>query len=94
MEDLNTYYKLNPDVIFTYLDDEAVLMKPDGHEMYGLSAAGAEIWKELEQKPMTKDELISKLSNSYAVEDSELTFDVNHFIDELLGERFICETMG
>ena len=78
----------------SHLDDEAVLMKPDGHEMYGVSAVGAEIWKELEQKSMTKDELISKLSNSYAVEDSELTFDVNHFIDELLGERFICETMG
>ena len=52
MDDVNTFYALNPDVIFTYIDDEAVLMKSDGDEMYGVNPIGAEIWKKLEQGPM------------------------------------------
>ena len=94
MEDLSKPFALNPDVIFTYLDDEAVLMKPDGHKMYGLSPIGTKTWKILEQKSATEDELMVKLCNTYAVEQKELIEDLKAFLNNLLREQFIYETIG
>ena len=43
---------------------------------------------------MTKDELVAKISSSYAVEEGELADDVTNFLEMLLSENFIYETIN
>tara|TARA_Y100000588_G_C13392305_1_gene559593 strand:- start:205 stop:480 length:276 start_codon:yes stop_codon:yes gene_type:complete len=87
-------YQLNPEVMFTYLDDEAVLMKPHSHELYGLSPVGAELWKLLEQQALSQEALTKALFNVFAVDKQTLYRDVTAFLEQLLNLTFIFKKLN
>ncbi len=84
-----TYYKVNPEVVFTLIDDEAVLMGPSNEELYGTNPVATEIWRLLEEKPMSVAEISQFISEKYGIDKTQSDEDSKTYLQSLLEENFI-----
>lgn len=80
---LNTPFERNPDLIWTDMDGETVMMSIERGEYLGLGGAGSRIW-ELLAEPVTPAEICARVTAEFEVDPDTCTADVVSFLGELL----------
>lgn len=73
----------NPDIVYSTIDGEVVMMSLDLGEYYGLDAIGSRIWLLLEN-PMRVGELCAILAGDFDVDPERCGNDVGGFLAEIL----------
>lgn len=84
-----TQFKINPDVVYTCIDDEAVIMGIQNDELYGANALATKIWQLLESKAMTIPMITRYVLERYDVEEAKCLADINTLLDKLLEDKLI-----
>ena len=83
-------YKINPDVVFQPMDDEAIIVSLNSEEIYKLNLTGAEIVKLIEANtPLS--EILTILAKQFDVEEQQFEQDVLELLDQLLKAGLIEE---
>lgn len=90
MTDDTRKFKINPDVVFQPMDDEAIIVSLNSEEIYKLNLTGSEIVKLLE-KAISVPEILAKLIEQFVVERIDLADEVNQLLDQLLAAGLIQE---
>lgn len=80
--DLATRIERNPDLVFTEMDGETVMMSLEQDEYFGLGGVGSRIWELLAQ-PTTGAQIRDEIVAQYEVESEACERDVLHFLHEL-----------
>jgi len=86
----NQLYRLNEDVVYRVVDDEAVILNVAKGEHFSLNKIGTEILKFLDEKKSVP-ELIAYQANKYKQKIETLKNDAVFFVDELLKSNIIEE---
>lgn len=78
----------NPDVQFSKIDQEIVLLSPDGSNYIKLNEVGSRIWELLENRMIYSD-LIFKLTEEFEVIEKECEADVLPFLQIAIQKKII-----
>jgi hypothetical protein len=78
----------NPEMVFSNMDDEIVLMSVENSEYYGLDPVGSRIW-ELLVNSKKFSELITVLLEEYDVSPEECRRDMTAFLIDLAEKKII-----
>ena len=89
--DYNTLLKRDPDQLFSFLDNEIVMLSVQNGEYYNLDSIGSYIWLLL-KKPCTFKELIVHLVNTFEVDEETCINDTKSFIEESIDKGLIQKT--
>ncbi len=82
INDRSITYRKNPSVVFTELDDGAVLLNLDTKYYYNLNETGLRIWQIMEES-QDLTEIADKLSNEYEVEEERAMASVAKLMKDL-----------
>lgn len=85
---LNTFFKRNPNQVFSEIDDEIILLSIDNGEYYNLNNIGGEIWHIL-KKDTSYQKLIQTLMQTYGVSEEICMLDINAFLRESVKKGII-----
>jgi hypothetical protein len=85
---LTTPYERNPDLIWTDMDGETVMMSIERGEYLGLGGAGSRIW-ELLAEPITPGEICARVTAEFEVDPDTCRADIVSFLGELLEKAVI-----
>ncbi|MDR1156582.1 MAG: lasso peptide biosynthesis PqqD family chaperone [Bacteroidales bacterium] len=77
-----------PDMVFTHIDDEVVMMSIETGEYYGLNPIASRIW-ELLEKPQTFDQLIDRLTQEFNIDKVTCQKDVMKFLGQLMEKKLL-----
>lgn len=83
-----TFFRRNPDLLFSDMDGETVMMSIKNGEYYGLDEVGSRIWQLLE-KPESAETLTEKLIEEYEVTRETCLSDVMEFMNMLAEKQLI-----
>jgi hypothetical protein len=75
--------KPNPDVIFTIVDDEAILLEQTTGKYYSLNQVGTRIWVLLEEYGQL-EKIQELLLAEFEVEEEQLKEDLERLVSKLL----------
>lgn len=78
----------DPQLLFTEMDREIVVLSMAGNNYVGLDAIGSRIWVLL-QRPQRVEELCLVLSREYAASVEEIATGVLPFLTELAAEGLV-----
>jgi hypothetical protein len=78
----------HPDLVFSKVDDEVVMMSIKNGEYYGLDNIGSRVW-EIIEKPVTFKELIDLLRYEFEIDDKKCRSDVIEFIEALINKELV-----
>ena len=84
----NQMLKRHPDMVFSHIDDEVVMMSIETGEYYGLNPVASIIW-ELLEKPNTFNQLIELLMNEFEIDESTCQKDVTLFLNQLIEKKLV-----
>lgn len=76
----------DPDMVFSHIDDEVVMMSIETSEYYGLNPVASRIW-ELLEKPHTFNGLVNALMHEFDVDETTCRNDVMTFLAQLIEKR-------
>jgi hypothetical protein len=83
MNFLDMHVKIKSDVVFTVLDDEAVLLEQDSGKYFGLDSVGTRIWLLLsEHNQLSK--VYELLLSEYEVNEGQLHDDLENLVNKLI----------
>jgi len=77
-----------PDMVFSHIDDEVVMMSIETGEYFGLNPVASRIW-ELLEKPHTFRRLIDLLMLEFDIDEPTCQNDVMNFLNQLMGKRLV-----
>jgi hypothetical protein len=83
---------VNPEVIYTEVEDEIVMMAPEDGTYHGLNAVGAVLFRLVEDKAMCLNEMASYLKTQYALAHDAAMTDAKAFVDAMLSNNFFILT--
>lgn len=86
--DLNSVITRNPEIIFSAMDDEIVMMSVNQGLYFGVDKIGARIWQLLEN-PHPVEELIVLLTNRFNVSREDCERDTLTFLNDMLNKKVI-----
>lgn len=78
----------NPEINFTDMGGEIVMMSIDQGEFYGLDDIATDIWNRLEEK-MAVHNLCKDLCASYGIDTEQCLTDILPFLDEMVADKLI-----
>jgi len=78
----DTVLSRNPEIVFSEIDDEVVMMSTDFEKYFGMEACGARIWELLGQET-TFAEMCEQLIKEFDVEPKECTEQTRAFVTDL-----------
>ena len=84
----NMSFQRRPDMIFSRIDDEVVMMSVESGEYYGLNPVASRIW-ELLEKPHTLANLIDILTNEFDIDEQACRRDVETFLKQMTEKNLI-----
>ena len=73
----------NPDLIWTAVDGETVMLSIERGEYFGLGGAGSTIWEVLAE-PVTADEICDRLVAEFEVDADVCRADLTAFLCDLV----------
>jgi hypothetical protein len=82
--------QLHPDVVWRWVDDEAVLVNVKTNRIYSLNPTGARLW-ELIGRGLDREAAEAALLSEFDVEEGELRNEVAAVLEELAREGLILE---
>ncbi|MFN5464030.1 MAG: PqqD family protein [Cyanobacteriota bacterium] len=80
----------NPVICAAELDGEVCLFHPERGEYLNLNSSGSAIWNLLDT-PLEREELITRLLERYAVEESDCRRDTETFLTQALEREMLLE---
>jgi hypothetical protein len=80
---MQSRFERNPDLAWTTMDDEVVMMSVERGEYSGLGGVGSRIW-ELLADPLTTSEICVRLVAEFEVDAETCETDVVEFLEQLL----------
>ncbi|MBN2480763.1 MAG: lasso peptide biosynthesis PqqD family chaperone [Bacteroidales bacterium] len=83
-----TILQRKPDLLFNEIEGEVVMLSIENSEYYGMDKVGSRIW-ELLEKPITLNQLISKLMEEYEVNEQHCKEDIYIFLQGLINKNLI-----
>ncbi|MCI0580814.1 MAG: PqqD family protein [Chloroflexi bacterium] len=88
MVTLASVVKLGDDVVFTTVDNEAVLLELTSGEYYGLDEVGTRMWALLAEHGRLEP-VYRQLLEEYEVDGERLRQDLCDFVDKLAGRNLL-----
>jgi hypothetical protein len=85
---MQTRFERNPDLAWTNMDDEIVMMSVERGEYSGLGGAGSRIW-ELLADPLTTSQICARLVEEFEVDADTCGTDVVEFVGQMLKSDLI-----
>lgn len=82
-------YTINPEALYTFIDNESVIMSAINEKMYGLNEVATELLKQMESTALSIDELSEYLVSHYEVSKEQCRSDIAHIIQSLLSDQLI-----
>ena len=86
---MNTKWQINPEVLSSKIDEEAILMSIEADCYFGLDPVGSKIWELLSKNPATADDLVVLLMDEYKVNKKTCKIDVQQFLNEMSVKKLI-----
>ncbi len=77
-----------PDMVFSHIDDEVVMMSIETGEYYGLNPVASRIW-ELLETPHTFNQLIDKLMQEFDIDEASCQRDVEAFLKQMMEKKLV-----
>ena len=77
-----------PDMVFSHIDDEVVMMSIETGEYYGLNPVASRIW-ELLEKPHTFRRLVDLLMQEFDIDEPACQKDVTNFLNQLMDKKLV-----
>ncbi len=87
-----TYFGAQSDVLYTLIDDEAVLMREADNTLFGVNSVATEIWKQLSEQPMNIRMLVDYLLKHFEIDEESCRNDTQKLLTDLLKEKLIYIT--
>ena len=80
----------HPDMVFSHIDDEVVMMSIETGEYYGLNPVASRIW-ELLEKPHTFKQLIDLMTNEFDIDETTCQKDMCTFLKQLIEKKLVVD---
>ncbi|AFY99915.1 PqqD family protein [Calothrix sp. PCC 6303] len=78
----NQSFKLAEDILFSQIDNEAILLHINGGHYYSLSETSLPFWEALQnQQPL--EVVVNKITDEYEVEREQVLKDLQDFLQDL-----------
>ncbi|MGQ9846000.1 MAG: PqqD family peptide modification chaperone [Bacteroidales bacterium] len=84
----DSIFQRKKNIVFTYLDNEIMLLNPDTGQYYSFNKVGTYIW-ELLSNPISFNELILNLQIKFEVEKTKCEADTKKFLTMLIDKQLI-----
>ncbi len=84
-------WEINPEVLSSKIDEEAILMSFEAESYFGLDPVGSRIWELLSKQAATEDELVILMMEEYEVSEKTCREDVQKFIDDMSAKKLILQ---
>ena len=88
---MNLKWQVNPEVLSSKIDEEAILMSFEAESYFGLDPVGSRIWELLSKQAATANELVVLLMGEYEVNETTCREDVQKFIDDMSAKKLILQ---
>ncbi|MBN2682314.1 MAG: lasso peptide biosynthesis PqqD family chaperone [Bacteroidales bacterium] len=85
---LNNLVKRTPEMVYSKLDGEVVMMSVENGEYYGLNEIASAIWERISEE-IKVDDLIIQLMEEYDVERDECETDTLDFLEEMVEKKLV-----
>ncbi len=79
----------NPDVAFTQIDDDLVMMSPKDSLFYGVNAMGSNIWSLLEFNTLALSEICELIQRDYEVTEAQCVEDSMQFVEAMIEQNML-----
>ena len=90
---VHKFYRKNPSVICTQLDDGAILLNLDTKYYFNLNETGLRIWQIMDEFP-NPTEIAKKLVNEYEIDAERAKASVVKLMEEMEKEQLILSKKG
>lgn len=81
----------NPDMVFSTIDGEVVMMSVEQGEYFGLNAMGSEIWNALAE-PRSLEDLCRALRERFDVSETQCREEVARFLADIAHSGLVTVT--
>ncbi len=88
---MNLKWRVNPEVLSSKIDEEAILMSFEAESYFGLDPVGSRVWELLSKQAATADELVILMMEEYEVNERTCREDVQKFIDDMSAKKLILQ---
>ena len=82
-------YTINPEALYTFIDNESVIMSAIDEKMFGLNEVATELLKKMESAALSIEELSDYLVSQYEVSQQQCRADIQSLIESLLTQQLI-----
>ena len=89
---LTSQISRNPDVAYTQIDDDLVVMGPEDSLFYGINPVGTKIWSLLETDTLSLHAICDLIQQYYDVTASMCIEDTTRFIEAMAAQKMILIT--
>lgn len=86
---LNSELSRSPDVAFTQIDDDIVMMGPKDSLFYGVNSVGTAIWSLLESKTLTLKDICKQIQQDYEVTETQCVEDITRFVESMVEQHML-----
>jgi hypothetical protein len=84
-----TNFSIHPDIAYTLIDDEAVIMRAVDDAVFGMNHVGTELFKCLESNAMSAHALADHLYKQFEVDQAQSLRDAKEFLQSMLFNNLI-----
>lgn len=88
---IDTKYTISSNSLYQELDGEAVILNTKSGQYYSLNEVGTRIW-ELLSEGLSKDEIVSAITEEYEVSPEQAVRDVSELIKDLITSGLVEES--
>jgi hypothetical protein len=86
--DNNTIIQSCPNILFSEVDNEVVILSFSKGEYYQLDEIGSDIWKMI-KRPCKFIDLITLLMKKYEINEQTCTNDTKAYLEDLLSKKLV-----
>lgn len=86
--DEDTILTRNPDIVFSEIDEEVVMMGPDFEKYFGMDSCAARIWVMLDEET-TFAQLCERLVEEFAVTPEQCVQETRAFLEDLYERKLV-----
>lgn len=86
--ELNTKIQLDPELLYSKIGDEIVLLEIESGKYFKIDSVGSQIW-EIIKEPITIESICQQLVEAYDVSLEKCYKDVLPFIERLQNDKLI-----
>jgi hypothetical protein len=86
---LTSKFMVNPDVVYTNIENDIVMMLPEDGSYYSINEIGTEIWNLLSAKPSSLEALCRYVQEHYEVTEEQSIVDISTFLNTMLEQKIV-----